>query len=101
MTEDLRVADILRQSLRDAPPATRRRLILIAMLWVATCALQLWDIRDRHGPAGWAELTSVVLLTSGALLVALMHVLGATADDRQDDAPVIRQILLASPTVCF
>ena len=34
-----------------------------------------------------------MLLTSGALLVALMHVLGATGDDRQGDAPVIRRIL--------
>jgi signal transduction histidine kinase len=102
------------RTIRELPPHTRRAIRVVVMVWLVLLALQVWDSREPAGARGAAELLSVVLGTTGFLLIGLLQMLrsasepavgpqrllGDPADDlARADSPAVRQILMATPLV--
>lgn len=106
------VLAILRSTIRNLPPETRKGIRYVLVAYVAVLALQVWDSRDSHGAPGAAEFASVLLGTGGFMLMGFTQLLRGVAEPparlpglrlaARADAPptaTTRQILLALPLV--
>jgi two-component sensor histidine kinase len=101
---------VVRDTLRDGPAQYRYALVWVGLICVAMLAVQIWDVRERRGPAVLAELVGVALGCVGTVLVGLTNLLHAASQASADrppagsqsgDADRIHHILIALPTIGF
>jgi two-component sensor histidine kinase len=90
---------IVRATLAQAPPDSRRAVYWLFAASTGMLVLQVWDVSGRSGPPVTLELLSVVACVPGVMLLGLTTVLtaggaAATPEDQEQITPVLQTLPL-------
>lgn len=77
-----RILRVVLETLRQAPGDVKKGIRWALLTWVMVMGLQVADVWGRRGPGVTAEILSVLLGTTGAVLVCLIGVLRSAVERR-------------------
>lgn len=96
---------IVRDTMAEAPPGTRRTALIGLTAWLALMGVQALDSGSRSGPAAVAEFFSALFGSLGGMLLGLAGILHASVERRGAAARTAaaseeaRRVLVALPAV--